>query len=452
MKTGLSITARIFYLLLLCSCSNQKSDVQEESISLLRHQTINLGEDFIGYGGFLAFCRENVIGLEMSSSMQPFFCIRADSSSQAPFRFGNKGQGPDDFLMPFSIQQINNQTVGIWDLMSKTYSEFEIPNENEELKINKKIKIQARLSRIIKTACNQYIGLSFDEGMFLLADSTGMPVDTCFEYPYRDDDERQLTIRPMAYQGTLAANPSKNKFVYSSYQGEIIHFYTIENSGIKIIAKIENEYPVYKKISSGEEGVMTGAKGKNGYIATYATEKFVYAIFSGKTVLEQHGNTNFEGKLLRVFDWNGIPVKEYELDVPCSYLCVSDDDSKIWAIASGPEITLVSFDLKNAVENKPDSALQNKPDDGLQKIRDLVENKSFGSKAVYFVLEVQTENGPDNEAAKRLLDSMKSQSSGPSAGGDLQDIKKIYPDADIRIDTLADNVRKIRIMLKGTNK
>jgi len=35
---------------------------------------------------------------------------------------------------------------------------------------------------------------------------------------------------------------------------------------------------------------------------------------------------------LHVFDWNGVIVKEYELNVPCSYLCISDDDSTIWAL------------------------------------------------------------------------------------------------------------------------
>jgi hypothetical protein len=431
---------QLIYFFFLCSCSNHK---QAESISLLKHQTIDSGENFIGYGGFLAFCQGNVIGLELSSSMQVFFSLKPDDSSQKLFRFGNRGQGPDDFLRPLSIQYINNRTVGVFDIMSKTYSEFDIPKENEELKIDKKIRFQAQLTQVIKTACNQYIGLSFDEGMFLLADSTGMPIDTYFEYPYQDENERRLTVRSNAYQGTLAANPSKNKFVYASFRGEIIHFYAIENGGIKTIAKIENEYPVYKKRNDGGEGVMTGAKGKNGYIAVYATEKFVYAIFSGKTVLEQHGNTNFEGNLLRLFDWNGVPVKEYELDVPCSYLCVSDDDRKIWAVASNPDITLVSFDLETAIENKPDGELQ--------KIRDLVESKSFGSNAVYHVIEVQTENGQDDGVQKRLLDSIKSQLPD-SSSNNILDIKRIYPDADIQIDTLANNIRKIRITLKETKK
>lgn len=42
--------------------------------------------------------------------------------------------------------------------------------------------------------------------------------------------------------------------------------------------------------------------------------------------------------------------------MPSSYLCVSDDDSKIWAVASTSdlEITLVLFELENVTEKGQD--------------------------------------------------------------------------------------------------
>ena len=208
----------------LCGCLNSK---QAESIAVLNHQTINLDEDFVGYGGFLALHQDIIVGIEMASSMPPFFYFKQNGSSQTLSHFGNRGQGPNDFLMPYSIQYIHNQTMGTWNLMTGTYYEFRIPNENEELKIDKKIRFETPLTRITKTSFNQYIGLSADERMFLLADSTGKPIHTFFEYPYQDNDERQFATRAHAYQGTLATNPSKNKFVYSSFHGEIIHFYAI---------------------------------------------------------------------------------------------------------------------------------------------------------------------------------------------------------------------------------
>ena len=416
---------QFIYLFFLFSCSNHK---QVESVITLKHQVLDLGENFIGYGGFLALNQGSIVGLDLAQAVQPFFCIKQNGESQTLFRFGNKGQGPDDFLWPASIQFINNKTIGAFDMMSGTYNEFCIPNEHRELKIDKKIKFQMQLSHVLKTAFNQYIGLSVEEEMFLLADSTGMSVTTFFEYPYKDKDERQFVYRSHAYQGALASNPSKNKFVYYSFQGDIIHFYKIENNNIIPIAKIENEYPLYKKINDNNEGVMFDKNGKIGYIAAYATEKFIYAIFSGIKIIEQK-SINFEGKILHVFNWNGVLVKEYELDVPCSYLCVSDDDGKIWAIASEPDITLVSFDLET--KQNDEIKTNNMYDLNKSQLPD-----SYGKK---YIIEVIKDGANDYEI-QQIQDSIKSQ---------LKNSKNIYFDnIDTKIDTITDNTIKIRMNFK----
>ena len=431
------------FFFFLCSCSNQK---QAKSISILQHQTIDLGENFIGYGGFLAFNQGVVIGLDLARTMQPFFRLKPNDPSQPLFYFGNRGQGPNDFLVPLSIQYINNQTAGTLDIMSNTYTEFSIPNESEELKVIKKMTFQTSLNQIIKTAFNQYVGLlGVSDEMFLLTDSSGIPIKSFFEYPYQNNDERQLPKRSHAYQGTLAANPSKSKFVYSCFNGEILHFYEIENNNIKIIAKIENEYPIYK--FGDKENLSTlvfGAQGINGYVATYATEKFVYTIFSGEKLREQMNNPkiNLDGTLLRVFDWNGALVKEYALDVPCSYLCVSDDDSKIWAIASYPDITIVSFDIENAIENY---AIENRQDDAIPIKKDSLERRLIDGRIYFEIDSTQDYN------SKELKDLIMSRIIRIINDNSLN----INPDdiIDIQIDTL-NRRQTIRapIILKKTEK
>ena len=428
---------QFIFLFIMYGCTNHK---QEGSITVLKHQTIDFVEDFIGYGGFLSFYQGSIIGIEMSPSLQPFFYIKPNESPQALFRFGNKGQGPDDFLMPSSIQYIDNKVIGVFDLMSKTYCEFSIPNEPDELKIEKKTKIQIRSSNVIKTAFNQYIGLSMEEKMFLLADSTGMPINTFFEYPYKDNDERQFVSRSHAYQGMIATNLSKDKFVYSSYQGDIIHFYKIGNNNITPIAKIESEYPLYSKRNDNYDGVMFDAKTKIGYIATYATDKFVYAIYSG-TKINEIKNVNFEGKILHIFDWNGVLVKEYALDIPCSYLCISDDESKIWAVASNPEITLVFFDLENNQDDKKQA----------QKTLDLNKNQwidgsqSTNDESIIYHFEYSIDGVVQDEKTQKEIESIIQSQVMKGEKINLGD------NVESKLDTLSENTRVIRFNKKSTN-
>lgn len=375
----------IFVSIFLC-CTDQKQELMR---SRLEHQSINLGDKYIGYGGFLTYTQEGtVVGIEMNSSLSPFFCLKSTDSSSFYF-WGTRGKGPNEFIMPYSIQRIDDRTIGVLDAGTKSYYEFAIPSENTVPRIEKSIRFQIVSSRIIKTTFDQYIALSLNKKMFSLMDSSGTKINEFFEYPYQNRNERKAESRAYAYQGTLAANPSKTKFVYSSFRGEIIHFYSIEENDIKVITKIENEYPLFKEENTvNTNGVSYDAQGKNGYIATYATDRYVYAIYSGQTVFEQteKRQVNFEGNILRVFDWGGNLVKEYELDVPCSYICISDDDVKMWAIATdnNGEIVLVSFDLDNSIRHKVPPG------------------------ARLYSFDVRTKDGKYNEDTQKIADSIRS--------------------------------------------
>lgn len=339
--------------------------------------------------------------------------------------------------MPYSIQ-FTDQFVGVFDAQTKTYSEFAVPNEEEMPRTEKEIRFQAMSSRIIKTSFGQYISLSLNEHMFELMDSAGSTINTFFEYPYQNGNERKVRFRAYAYQGTLATNPSKTKFVYSSFRGEILHFYAIEENNIEVIAKIEKEYPLYKDQSNeNSKGVSYDANGKNGYIATYATDNFVYAIYSGQTVYEQteKRSVNFEGDILRIFDWGGILVEEYELDVPCSYLCVSDDDTQMWAVVTNHEgeIVLASFDL--TVSEMPDE--KEREEETTQNASRSQENNLGGS---IYGLDVRTKDNRHNEETQRVLDSMRSLPGHVPL--DLSSNGRY----DVRIDTVGNNIMTIVIL------
>ena len=347
-------------ILLLCNCSNSKL---KEKNTILKHKEIDLNENIIGYGGFLVSYENVIIGTELSQSLPPFYCLVQNEGKHTFYRFGNRGQGPNDFIHPFSIQNIQSGYVGVMDMSSRAYSEFYFPKENEEINIEKKINFGHQLFRIIKTAYNNYIGLSMQEGLFVMTDSIGESIRSFFEYPYSSKSERQLNnrYRSFAYQGNLSTNTSKTKCVYSSFSGEIIHFYNIEKDDIIPIVKIEKEYPIYQNDSDeNNTGIIVGEQSVLGYVSTYATDEFVYALFNGKRRIDLLSQ-NYEASTLRIFDWNGTLVKEYDLDVPCGFMCVSNDNSKIWAIATEPNNSLVCFDLNdNNSENSQNNEYENK--------------------------------------------------------------------------------------------
>ena len=67
-----SITCILLFFFLLYSCSNS---TKEKPVYKLQHNTIDLGDDFIGHGGYLAIYKDTILGMEMGASIPPFYCF-----------------------------------------------------------------------------------------------------------------------------------------------------------------------------------------------------------------------------------------------------------------------------------------------------------------------------------------------------------------------------------------
>jgi hypothetical protein len=336
------------------SCSTPEKKPSANPV--LYHTNAGLNEEYIGGGGAIIAYNNGIIGIEESGPLPPFFLLSTNGKTPTYMHFGNRGQGPEEFIHPYPIQYLDENTFGVYDLMLKMYKEVTVPTEAAPSRTTGQITLESRPFSAIKTAYNQYAGLSTKEGLFVLTDSTGKEIHTFFEYPYRNNDEHAVKnhLRGMAYQGTIAANPQKTKCVYASLAGEIIHFYDIRKDDILLISKTEKTYPLYKPEDKGTSyASMLDWENTVGYISVAATEQFVYALYCGKTYKELRGDAGlvFAAEELRIFDWTGTMVKTRTLDAPCRYICATHDDSRLWAMAYLPEITPVYFDLNETPAN-----------------------------------------------------------------------------------------------------
>ena len=208
-------TIALITVLCIASCSFKQKDTHDPK--MLTHHILGLEDnEFIGFGGSFIISKTGLIGIEESSSFPIFYEIQMVDNKNIMSRFINRGQGPNDLLMPFNIQFLSEGTIGVYDIMNRSY--YNVPyfqnNYSGVVNIEKCMSFNNRPYRVLKTAYDQYLALSADNGLFALFDSDGSMVNTFFEYPYRDTNERRCATRSFAYQGTLTVNPSKNKLVY----------------------------------------------------------------------------------------------------------------------------------------------------------------------------------------------------------------------------------------------
>lgn len=266
-------------------------------------------------------------------------------------KYGNRGQGVNEFLQPFSFQTINDSVAAVYDLWKHTLVELNLRNMiNGNINYSVLLKDSLNCSHLIPTAEGNFIGLGiFEDCMYKLMDNKGHEIKSFYEYPYKDDTEEKINgrARAMAYQGTFHSNPSKNKAVYAVNSAPIVFFYKIDEGNFIEVKKYIWGFPSYKpEITDNSTSVVTSKDDKRGFVDAYATDKYVYLAYSGKSYRDFDLKA-YSADILYVFDWEGNPVRKYYLNTDITCLCVSDNDDMMYAFSKIPEPTLIVFNLVN---------------------------------------------------------------------------------------------------------
>ena len=333
----------LVFLFLLLGCnyqSNQKKHVQ------ITHKTINIKNNYIGKAGPIIFANNKIIGIDFMLDTC-FFYI--DTEKGELCRLGIKGQGANDFLYPYTLQQLSDNTFGVYDLTAKKFSEINI---KDSIKLEQRHYVSKDIMsfNFKKLSNNRYLGFGpYKNEMFIITDSLGIKINAFYEFPYKDNNEKATKnhLRSMAYQGTISTNISNNKFIYTPTFGDIIHLYKWENDSIKIICKIECSYPSYT-IEEGGGGFGAPLNPNNiaGYISSAATDQYIYLLYSGTKLIDFiKEKKEFCGNTLFIYNWEGKKLKELKLDIECRYITISTDNKILWGIAYNPDPELVYFDL-----------------------------------------------------------------------------------------------------------
>ena len=104
-------------------------------------------------------------------------------------------------------------------------------------------------------------------------------------------------------------------------------------------------YPEYKTEDTGTtRSAPMSVANKMAFIKAYATEKYVYLLYSGNSYKEV-GVKAFNGKIIYQLAWDATPICKFVLDFPIMNFCVSDSDDTIYALMDKEEVELVKYSL-----------------------------------------------------------------------------------------------------------
>ena len=150
----------------------------------------------------------------------------------------------------------------------------------------------------------------------------------------------------MAYQGTLCSNKSLGNFLYAVRSAPIFILYSVEKDRIQKTYEWIGGYPIYKTEENETwRSAPMSADNKMAFVMAYATDSYVYLLYSGKSIKEA-GTDAFKANIIYRLSWDGKPNCKFELDYSLTNFCVSDYDDILYGLADKGEIELVQYVLK----------------------------------------------------------------------------------------------------------
>lgn len=340
----------ILSIFFIASCSNKNKVKNFDSsfpISRRLTSTECLDSNFIwGRPWLIHYSDSSIIAYDdIGDSLFTLLDLRTESV----VRFGRKGEGVNEFLQPFSFHYIlSDSLVGIYDVFKRELFELNLRNiKKKYIEFPVIIKDTLNSIDVCPTKYDTYTGIGFYEHNMLSLSGKHIGRKYFFEYPYKDEREKHISnrLRGMAYQGTFRSNPLLDKFLFAVNSAPMFFLYSVDSEKIVEIYRYIGGYPEYRteENKSGRSTPMS-AKNKMAFVNAYATDKYIYLLYSGKSY-EEIGIKCFDGNVIYQMTWSGEPVCKYELDTPISIFCVSSSDDMIYAFATKEESTLVKMSL-----------------------------------------------------------------------------------------------------------
>lgn len=178
---------------------------------------------------------------------------------------------------------------------------------------------------------------------------------TYFSYPDIETKSKTTNIsqRTIMYAGKIIKHPTKDRFIRTCQIGTYACILDVKDQDIEFVNYIYNNPPEH---ILDKDGFNAHPKNSNklGFTCIAATEKYIYMMKNDFTLDDlgvddkNNGYPLWFNKQVYVFDWEGNPIKKYNLDKYISNFVVDSKDKYFYAQTMDPtdgNCSLVKYEL-----------------------------------------------------------------------------------------------------------
>lgn len=269
------------------------------------------------------------------------------------YNFGKRGEGPDELINPGPMI-LGSEHFDIFDGAKMSLMHYDADSIVSGDSLATQIRFHTNLSGIISLVSLQdsnYVASGvFPEGRLCLLDKDGAACAYGGDYPANENlEEMPFHVLGMAYQSLMCVRPYEKRTALVTRYGGILQIYEWDllKKTAKEISCINEFTPkLTTRDINGTPNFRPDSETRWGYLAVDATEKYIFALYSGR--LQKDENAFHLGNEVHVFDWDGKPCYLLRLDCEGSSLAVRDN--KLFVLAEyenmGNDIVEYSLSLK----------------------------------------------------------------------------------------------------------
>ncbi|WP_321481204.1 BF3164 family lipoprotein [uncultured Bacteroides sp.] len=352
----------LFFILLFCiSCSLKKGNSASDKI---QNEKIDRDIAPIYLKGEPLSCDSTLWGTSFTEMIGSYFIMQSNYNNPIFFvyelvdnkliekgRFLNRGDGPFEMLQPYSFYDLQSNQFYLYDFVGILKSMY-------------RIDLRKMANLFDPTAWNKipvpetsafYMGCS----MIKMNDSTLLTLGSRFNssnlfstlnlnavtfhelnfpYPLKDGTfNMESVVKQSVYMdATIVKHPTLNKFVYACGSGKYANIIAIEGETLKEEKTFLNVYPKYRTKDganrSYENNCLRGMQVR-------VTSRYIYIQLTPLTKGDVRKRVlykeypNYCNDELLVFNWDGVLIKKYTLDVPIYSYVVDSKDQYLYGIS-----------------------------------------------------------------------------------------------------------------------
>jgi len=338
------------YIALFLGCQKQQEQVYDEFQSSFKDTktesvvgeniALDMNELFFSYMFEMTYINDMVLINDFDSE---YNLKIVDLENKSVRRFGKKGRGPYEMksaMSSFSIDYVNNLVYVTDNVNYYQYSSDSLkvaiddPLKYFEIKNNGGAFIYSTYAN-----GNQVMGSMFEKRIGLI-NLDDFKLETNYEYE---------TGGPLTNQAYFFNHPSKEMCVYFHSASAIMGIVKYQNGTIETKEKFWWRTKS-KEVNDGQmRTTIPDANPRNGFITATVSSKYIYALYSGKTLKNKSKDAFNDfaiNDIVYVFDWEGKPVKKYALDQQVRSIAINEKEKILYAASyAEDEPHLIKFNL-----------------------------------------------------------------------------------------------------------